>query len=133
MPIDIEWHVPSRILYIRISGHVKPDELRAFPNRARKHLPDAIKSLHVLLDDADAAPPIFTVSQFHRLLDVKSDHADMIGWVVAFGKTSLLASLLLPMLMRMIGVQYTRVGTLQEAISFLCEQDDSLQFILKHV
>ena len=128
MPIDISWYVSSRIIHLHVYDVADIEQIEQLASVAGNYLQDGIAPIHVLLDDSTAQPPPLSLKQLKMALPLKLSDTEKLGWVVGIGEVNIIAKMVLPMLMNMLGIKYVRVATIDEALALLQKQDKSLKF-----
>ena len=126
MPLQFTWYIPSQILHIKVSGDNDITELQKFGDRARQLLQEGQAPVHILLDDAHAAPPPVNINALKDALNLRSVDIQSLGWVIGIGEGNVIARAIFPVLTKVLGIQYTRLATLDDAIDFLQYRDPTL-------
>lgn len=87
---------------------------------------EGMPPMHILIEDTDGGKP--PGSQLNELRETFSNALeDSFGWVVAIGETNDSVNFLMPMFMKILKIDFKRFNTREEALSFLQEQDTSLE------
>lgn len=126
MPMEFTWYIPDRILHIHVTGENHVVDLHHFGEKAQQYLQDGEAPIHILLDDADAAPPPVSLTILKDAINLRPSDAQSLGWVVGVGEGDMIVKVIFPMLTKVLGVKYTRVATLDDAVDFLLQRDPTL-------
>lgn len=129
MPIDVSWYIPNKIIRAHFYDYSGIEEIQELGFELGEHIQEGIAPVHILLDDATAQPPPINLQQLKMTLNFERNHIDKLGWVIGFGDVNMVAKMVLPPLMKVLRMNYSRVATIEEAIIFLQKQDKSLQII----
>lgn len=126
MPMEFTWYIPERILHVEVYGDNGIAELQQFGDTARQLVQEGKAPVHILLDDADAAPPPVSINVLKDALNMPSIDVQSFGWVVGVGEGDMVVKVIFPMLTKIMGIKYTRVATLDDAVDFLQYRDPTL-------
>lgn len=126
MPVKISWAIPSRVIRAHCYGDITAEDLSVFPDEARFYIMSGKTPVHMLLDDSAANPLIFSIRQMHDILKFRMEDRDRIGWIVGVGQTNMLATVMIPILLKTMGLRFKRVANLADAMAFLVQHDNSL-------
>jgi len=124
--MEFTWYIPARILHIEVYDDNDVEALQEFGDRARQLVQEGEAPVHILLDDADAAPPPVSLNVLKDALNMRSVDVQSLGWVIGIGDGAMVAKVIFPMLTKILGIKYTRVASLDDAIDFLQHRDPTL-------
>ena len=125
MSYELSWYLPKRIIHIHILGEMELSEVEAMSHAAFALMEEGIAPVHILMDDAKGGRPPLSLKELKSRLEI-TQHAS-IGWIVGIGDADPVAKFLIPLLMKLVKLQYVRVKTIEEALEVLRKQDMSLQ------
>ena len=122
MPYEISWLVDKRIVYIRTYGLVTGEELVAQNDELQNYIPLSENLLHVITDGTDTTG---TDMGLRDLQKTQFNDVENLGWAiyVSPSKMNRFFASVITQLSQKRGRQF---GTLEEALSFLQEVDDTL-------
>lgn len=130
MPYDVQWLVPDRVMYVRYIGVFTRDDLYAYLEKSLAMRDEANERLgvggplvHTLTDGRDM------VKNEMELKDVQSSLRSLrhqkVGWSV-FVHESRLNRFIVSIAHQLVGVRHYICATMDEAVKFLRDNDDTL-------
>jgi hypothetical protein len=125
MSFELSWHVPKRIIYVRLTEEMGLDALEAFALGIKDMANEGVAPVHLLFDDAEAGNPPTSIGEIKSRLEL-ARHPSL-GWVVAIGETKPVANFLISVLMKILAVDFVRRPTADAALEFLKGRDASLE------
>jgi hypothetical protein len=128
MSFEVSWYLPKRIIHIHVLGELGLNQVTEMADAASKLLQEGDAPVHILLDDAKGGRPPISLKELQSRLELVRHPS--VGWVVGIGEADPVAKFLIPLLMKIIRLDYVRVMTLEEGLHFLSKQDTSLQLTL---
>ena len=127
MPIESYWHEPGAVLYIRLYGDLKKDDLQAALNATRDAHPHIIpgQQLHTITDMTEIGKIPFKLTELIEALrglgDVKAT-----GWAIIISDGNPLVHFMVSTLAQLFNFRMRIFLTLEEGLNFLHEMDENL-------
>jgi hypothetical protein len=122
MPVEVSWLIPQRVIYERFSGEVTLDDIRRNSELVAPMMAEGIPLIHTIIDVA-------AVTSHPGLNEIRNstpmDTYDNEGWRILVGANAVarfVGSIILQLMKR----RFRAYPTLEEALQFLENQDDSL-------
>ncbi len=124
-----EWYIPNQVLYVVAWGEM-----------SKEILTDYLKLISRLIDSTDDSHPlVHVISDFSRIRKQLGliDTAQVMksikpnpktGWTITIGETSAIAKMVSDIARQMVKVRQRSFDTVEEAIAFLHEVDESLDW-----
>lgn len=125
MSFEIRWYFPKRIIYIHLLGELGLAEVEQMSRESLTFIQEGIAPVHILLDDSKGGQPPISLKELKSRLEIASHPS--VGWIVGIGEVDQVAKFLIPLLMKILKLQYLRVENLDAALNFLSRQDLSLE------
>lgn len=131
MPCDISWEIPGRVIQSQFSGVVVPKDLAKSRDWINHyiHTRPTDQTVHIIIDNIQVDEYAIGMLDVRKSIIVQ-DY--MPGWVVVISPQNTVirsvANFFMAMAQQMTRGRYRFVDSHQEAVEFLCEQDDSLTF-----
>jgi hypothetical protein len=132
MPSDMHWYIPERVVYVRETGVLHLKEVRASNEKARGYLGRSPHPIHFLIDHTKLEEAPKSLSALVSNLDTFR-HPNM-GWLVVFGHdNNRFFRALGRFITQFFGVNMREVDTLDQALMFLIELDDTLEPLILEI
>ena len=128
MSFEISWYLPKRIIHIHVLGELGLSQVSEMAEIVSKLMQESTEPVHILLDDAKGGRPPISLKELQSRLELVRHPS--VGWVVGIGEADPVAKFLIPLLMKIVRLDYVRVMTLEDGLSFLNKQDTSLEIKL---
>jgi hypothetical protein len=125
MSFEVSWYLPKRIVHVHIFGELGLNQVTEMAELASKLMQEGDAPIHILLDDAKGGRPPISLKELQSRLELARHPS--IGWVVGIGEVDPVAKFLIPLLMKIVRLDYVRVMTLEDGLNFLSKQDRSLE------
>jgi hypothetical protein len=124
MPYTCYWYLDRRIIYNHLYGTVTLEEAAALEDENFQHFEEGIPPVHIIVDMADVKKLPTSISQLNRML--QRGRPPALGWIVLVGVNPL-ARLIGSMLCQVARVPFRTFDTLDDAVRFLQETDNTLE------
>jgi hypothetical protein len=122
MPIEVSWLIPQRVVYERFSGEITLDDIRQNSELVGPLMAEGIPLIHTIID-------VTEVTSHPGLNEIRNstpmETYDNEGWRILVGGNAIarfIGSVILQLMQR----RFRAYPTMEEAIQFLAEIDDSL-------
>lgn len=126
MPIEITWLVEGRVLYDRITESPSLDEFRAGGRRLGELMTrDDEPLVHILLDISAMKRMPSQIGAMSEASRPFMSHPNA-GWIIAFGSRDRMVNLIGTIVSQIFRSRFRFFHSLDEALTFLQEQDSSL-------
>ena len=126
MPIELSWYIPSRIVHMHVVGEVDLNDLDIMSQDLQRMVDEGVAPVHIFLDDAEGGRPPTSLSQMKSRLAWVQD--DALGWIIGIGEANPVANFLIPLLLKVMKIDFRRCKTLDEGVAFLETQDKTLEY-----
>jgi hypothetical protein len=122
MPVEVSWLVPQRIVYERFTGEVTVQDIRQNSELVAPLMAEGIPLIHTIIDVSDitAHPGINDIRNSTSMEIYEGE-----GWRILVGANAVarfVGSIILQIMQR----RFRAFSTMDEALQFLDDQDDSL-------
>lgn len=124
MSFEISWYIPQRVIYVHVLGELGLAEVEGMSKRIAELLEAGIEPVHILLDDTKGGRPPLNLRELKARIEMVNH--PIIGWVVGIGEVDAVAKFLIPLLLKIMSMKYTRVANVDEAVEFLSVRDRTL-------
>jgi len=124
MPYTSYWYLDRRIIYNHLHGAVTVEEASALEDENFQHFEEGVPPVHIIVDMADVKKLPTNVSQLNRML--QRGRPPALGWIVLVGVNPL-ARVIGSMLCQVARIPFCTFDTLEEAVRFLQEVDNTLE------
>ena len=124
MPFEVSWYLEKRVLYVRVSGIIRDDEMKPFDDVMISYIEQGEGQLvHALSDfrDAEKMPSIRTMV---RKLSFPGH--PRFGWTAFFGFRNPILIMTLSVVPQVFGARFRHLNTLDQALHFLPQVDNNL-------
>jgi len=125
MSFEISWYIPERVIFVRITGELDINAVEEMAKAAREEIEIGIAPIHILLDDTKGGRPPISLNQLKSRLEIAKNPS--LGWIIGIGETDPVAKFLIPLLMNIMNISFTRVASIEDALKFLVKHDMSLE------
>ena len=125
MSFEVSWYLPERIIHVQVLAELDLSAVEAMSHETLKYMEQGIAPVHILLDDAKGGRPPISLKEMQARMEV-ANHPS-IGWIVGVGEADPVAKFLIPLLMKVVKMKYTRVATIEDALGFLSKQDTTIE------
>lgn len=125
MLYEISWYIPKRVIHIHILAELDLKTLEEMSHIVFEMLEEGLPPIHILLDDAKGGRPPISLKELQARLGIVKHPS--IAWVIGIGEGDSVAKFLVPLFMKVMTVNYTRVPNIESALVFLNKTDMSLQ------
>lgn len=125
MSFELKWYLSKRIILARLTGELDLDQVEALAKNIYLLIDEGIAPVHILIDDTKGGRPPISLNQLKARL-TWAEHPSL-GWVVAIGEADPVAKFLVPLLMKIMKIEFVRYPTLLAAVEFLKKRDLTLQ------
>ncbi|MCA0457633.1 MAG: hypothetical protein LCI00_26945 [Chloroflexi bacterium] len=126
MDYTMEWHIPKRVILIRVSGDVSLEELERFNNDILKHLNEGIAPVH-LISIGENIRRVPTNLMKIRQTTTYLQHPNM-GWtVIVQEKPNPLSGFMVSVATQASGMKLRQVKSLADALETLTRIDQTRQ------
>jgi hypothetical protein len=125
MSFEVSWYLPKRIIHVQILAEIGLAQVTEMVELASKLMQEGTAPVHVLLNDAKGGRPPISLKELQSRLEMVRHPS--VGWVVGIGEVDPVAKFLIPLLMKIVRLDYVRVMTLDDGLNFLSKQDRSLE------
>jgi hypothetical protein len=125
MPITHQWIIPQRVIYVRWYGEITIADAQDANRNTAQFIEEGIAPVHMLRDDSAITkiPPVTP----RQLLDALHAVRDpRFGWAVNIGHSNALVRTLTDLYSKFTRIRIHRAETLEEALNFLKQADESL-------
>jgi hypothetical protein len=124
MPTEIRWHVPQRVIYVRFFDTMTMDAIIESMNTINQYFDEGIPLVHIIMDvgDVTAYPSLTDLAR-----GLKYERNDKQGWSIYVGAQGV-ARFVASVTSQLSGSRFRMFDTLEEALAFLAEQDETLEF-----
>jgi hypothetical protein len=124
MPYEFNWCIPSRVICQRIYGRHSLPEIRQANGQALEFISEGVPPVHIIAD-------ILDMTSFPTPISTLLDSATVLlhvnfGWLVVVSRPNMVITAALAVFRRTLPMNVTIVASLEEAIAFLYEQDETL-------
>jgi hypothetical protein len=124
MSYEISWYIPQRVLLIRLTGELGLNDVEAMALDIKTMLEQGTAPVHILLDDTLGGEPPKSLRELKTRMEAVKDTG--VGWVVGIGEVNAVAKFLVPLLMKIVRINFVRHSTLEDAVQFLIQRDITL-------
>ena len=124
MPYELSWHIPDRVLFMSFEGDMSPKEFSEISETLTRMIESSSAGyVHLLVDDSlsETYPPLTQIRDTFRVLA----HPKL-RWAVAIGRSSRAIGFIAQVVTFTLGVQHQRFDTLEAAMAFLYNEDETL-------
>jgi hypothetical protein len=125
MLFELNWYLPKRIIHVQVLAELDLNAVEEMSRETAKLMQEGTAPVHILLDDAKGGRPPISLKEMKARLEIANHPA--IGWIVGIGEADPVAKYLIPLLMKIVNMKYTRVEKLEDALNFLSKQDATLE------
>jgi hypothetical protein len=125
MLFELSWYLPKRVIHVHILGMLELSDVEAMSQAVAAFMEEGTAPVHILLDDAKGGRPPISLKEMQARMEI-ANHPS-IGWIVGVGEADPVAKFLIPLLMKIVNMKYTRVATIEDGLNFLAKQDASLK------
>lgn len=126
MPIEIDWYLPDRILYVQLQETLTLDEIRANSDTFVAQIESSDAELvHALHDNATLTSVPKRLKDLSESVKSAYSHPNL-GWTVAYNTDDAVLKFLGNMLSGLFNLRYKIVDTKAEALAWLQRVDPSL-------
>jgi hypothetical protein len=128
MPSAINWYIPERILYVRVWGAMNTTEGARTNQQAASMIETGKPLVHVLIDDQELKSVTNNLAAIQKTMQVYKHPS--LGWVLSIGHPNVLIRFVMSMMSQIFQVRARRFYTIEEALVFLRERDQTLPWEL---
>lgn len=120
-----KWLIEGRVALVKIVGDLSIEALGAMSDEIIQYLEAGQAPVHLLIDDEELGRPPIRVATIRKVaLFLKHEN---LGWQVAIGDVNPIANYIVPVVIKLAGVQLVRRKTQEDAMAFLQEHDLTLK------
>ena len=123
MPFEVYWYKERRVLYERLYGDLTLDDVLDATQSQRQFAADGIPLVHTIADVSEVARFPTNISLINS--NIGNHDPKVFGWNVIVG-TNPMIRFIVKVLAQLGSGQYHPVETIEDAIAFLIEQDETL-------
>lgn len=122
MSHEVKWEVPDKVIYAQLAGDVSIDDVRETNQQIRDYIEEATSTVHCMLDVSDIGKWPMDIQLFKN--DVPFNDAK-VGYLVFVGANATV-NFVGGIVSKLMGKQMQRAKTIDEAMTFLQETDDTI-------
>lgn len=124
MLYECHWYVDQRILYQKISGPVVAQDLVTIQTDGDPKVESGIRYVHVIVDTLEVTSFPINLGDLNKVM--RRTSSDKRGWTVIIA-TNRMLQFLASTLIQLAGMRVRVVSTLDEGITFIAQQDNTIQ------
>jgi hypothetical protein len=124
MPFDVSWYLEKRVLYVRVSGIIRDDEIKPFDDVMLRYIEQGEGQLVHAISDFRAAEKMPAIRTMVRKLSFPSH--PQFGWTAFFGFRSPILIMTLSVVPQVFKARFRHLSSLDQALNFLPQVDDTL-------
>lgn len=123
MPYTTEWMTPQRVIFVKGHGSITADEVERLGAELNKEVLTGVPLVHVIIDATDVEAFDIGLAEARA---IKLDKQLMVGWVILVTPDRMMR-LIATIVMQVLNQRIRFVKTMDEAVSFLTGNDDTLE------
>lgn len=123
MAYEVSWHRQDRVVYLRVHGAFTIDELKTAAVFINDGVMNGVPPVHLIVDVREVRSIPTNVLEIKNINEYLG-HENM-GWLVIVGAHSTV-NMIASVISRLLKTQYQNFRTLDSALDFLSEQDETL-------
>jgi hypothetical protein len=124
MPHTTRWLVDKRVIYVEFEGRITKEELQQFVDEVKALLDEGIPLVHLITNSLDMEKVDISMGTL-RTLAGAYNLTGQLGWTVDINNNPIL-KMFAGISSQFAGVRQRTVSSLDEAVNFLKENDDTL-------
>ncbi len=124
MPYSTKWYKQSRVLHLRIWGKLDKDGLAHMSEELKTYLDAGIAPIYLIGDDSDVTSIPGSIGQLSNVLTFMKH--PKLAWIIALGEVNPIINFLIPVVSKILGVNFIRRKNFEEAIHFLNKHEPTL-------
>lgn len=126
MPYEMKWYVENRVIYAHVWGNTTIDEMRDFGALMLSLVEAGTPPIYYIFDGTDIQKMPMNFSQSKDALRFARHEA--MGGIIGIGRSNPLVQTLSMVLTRLFRVNYRQLPTFQDAIAFLKDHDQTIDW-----
>jgi hypothetical protein len=128
MPFSISWYVPDRVILVELSGVLTTTEIQTFTAQSYEMIA-AGKPLVHFITDSQQIRKIESIPEALKAVQASPNHENG-GWYIMVGSINPFVNFASDFVSSIMRSRYRRFDTMQEALDFIKERDESLVSIM---
>ncbi|MEQ8676044.1 MAG: hypothetical protein RLP44_01975 [Aggregatilineales bacterium] len=126
MAHNVNWYIENRIIYFHVYGDVSTSELSEINTKIDACLDVGHAPVHLIVNDSDTDKMPANIRELKKNLTFMS-HPN-IGIAVGVGEVNPVLRFLLPIVVKMAGINYVRRHTIAEALDYIRQYDPAIDW-----
>lgn len=126
MSYTVSWLIENRVIQVKNEGILTLEDLRAEDREVQAFLESGTAPIHIISDNTQLDRIPQGISAMKETLEGLR-HPN-IAWVVNIQSSNHIIRYLATVIARIMGVHFTQVSTMDEAIAFICKHDATVDW-----
>ncbi len=124
MPHTVEWMIPQRVIYMYIEGDVDLPGIQSVNTDIMTLLDSGTAPVYLVVSDENVQKMPINLASLKRTLEFMCHPA--LRFIISIGQVNPILNYVIPVVTQMIGVEFVRCNTMEDAQRYLQRIDYSL-------